>query len=78
MGWNVMRSTLFLLAIFAAQVLASDSQIDTLQAALQVCRQQTANANAWAQEQIAALAQQLSAAQKRIAELEAAKEPTKK
>lgn len=65
------RWALLFLAVFAPVAIADD-QAAMLQAALIACRAQTANANAWAQEQIAAMTLQNGALQKRVAELEEA------
>ncbi len=68
---------LLLLALFSLPAFAADSQNEMLQSALLTCRAQTSNANAWAQEQIAALTVELQKAQKRVQELEDAAKKAK-
>ncbi len=77
-----MTKRLLLLALFAFPAFAADdprAQIDLLQAALNICQQQTQDANAAALQRMAPLVAQNAALQKRVAELEeAAKKAEKK
>ena len=68
----MMRCLTLVLLLLAIPARADDRPA-LLESALLTCRAQTAQANAWAQEQIAALTVQLAAAQRRVKELEADK-----
>jgi len=66
---------LLVLTLFATQAFAADdqrAQIDLLQAALNACQQQTAEANAASLNKIAPLLVQVDRLQKRVQELEEA------